>query len=74
MSVWFYLCLTDWKSLLNLVTSNIWNVIYVYYWGHHHVVEHLHDIMALQINKSHLSYIWQSGGGYIIDHLNLELL
>ncbi len=33
-SVWFYVRLTDWKSLLNSVTSNIWNFKYFYYWGH----------------------------------------
>ncbi len=37
-SVWFYLCLTDWKSLLNSVTSNIWNFKYFYYWKYHHIV------------------------------------
>ncbi len=70
-SVWFNLCLTDWKWLLNSVTSNIWNFKYFYYWGHNHIVEHLHDIMALQINNFNSFFnscnnLWGLSGKYNI--------
>ncbi len=35
------MCLTDWKSLLNIF----------YHSGQHRIVEHLPDIMALQIHN-----------------------
>ncbi len=34
--VWFYLCLTNSKSVL----SNIWSFKHFYYWGQHHIVEY----------------------------------
>ncbi len=49
--VWSVSVVADWKSLLNSVTSNKWNFKYCYYWWHHHIVEHLHNIMTLQINN-----------------------
>ncbi len=41
--------MTDWKSLLNSITSKICNFKYfLLLRGHHYIVEHLHDTMALQ--------------------------
>ncbi len=37
--------------IVNLVLQIVQNFKYFYFWGHHHIVEHLHDIMALQINN-----------------------